>query len=149
MPQGPNYGLQSGSTWVISDEGTLTVATGGSINVESGGVINIASGGSLTGNGVNLTAPVFNNITVGGTLGRFAFGTVGLTSGLGTIATGLTRVVSAQAAGILGEPPNIGSVHWVLADLSLSASGSVIFRAGSANGQFGANATIAWSAWGT
>lgn len=145
MPQGPNYGLQGGSTWVVSDEGTLTIATGGSINVESGGAFNVASGGSFNaGPGAN-----FSQITIGGTLGRWSFGTAGLTAGLGTIATGLTRVVAANANAILGEPPNIGSVHWVLADLSLSASGSVIFRVGSANGQFGAGATISWSAFGT
>lgn len=141
--------LQGGSVLDVGASGTINVASGGSIQVASGAVINIASGGSLTGNGVNLTAPVVSNITIGGTLGRWAFGTVGVTTGLGTIATGLTRVTSAVAVPILGEAPNIGSAHWVLADLSLSASGSVIFRVGSANGQFGANATISWGAWGT
>src|SRR5512138_2366800 len=141
--------LQQGSVEEIAASGTLLVSTGGSVQIASGGVLNIAAGGSLTGNGVNLTAPVVSNITIGGTLGRWAFGTVGLTSGLGTIATGMTRVISANAAGLLGEAPSIGSVHWVLADLSLSGAGSVILRAGSANGQFGANCTVAWQAFGT
>lgn len=141
--------LPGGSTQEVASSGTLSIKSGGSINVESGGVINVASGGSITGNGVNLTAPVFNTMTLGGTVFRAAYGTVGLTTGLGTIATGLTRVFAASASGILGEAPSIGSVHWVLMDYSLAASGSIILRAGSANGQFGANATVSWMAMGT
>ena len=133
----------------------LEVASGGSISILAGGSIQNAGGqafsGSVTISGsLSVTGPLgAPNITIGGTLGRWAFGTVGLTSGLGTIATGLTRVISANAAGLLGEAPNGGSVHWVLADLSLSGAGSVILRAGSANGQFGANCTVAWQAFGT
>lgn len=150
MPQGPNYGLQSGSTWVISDEGTITIGAGGSINVESGGVINVAAGGSITGNGVSLTAPVFNIITLGGTAFRASYGTTGLTSGVGTVATGLTRVFSANANTILGEAQSVGSASHVMVDLSLSGAGSVIYRIGSVGGGvWAANGTVSWQAVGT
>lgn len=69
MPQGPNYGLQGGSNWTISDEGTLVVGAGGSIQVQSGAVINIASGGSIVNGGEqaitgNITIPSGGTITV-------------------------------------------------------------------------------------
>lgn len=164
MPQGPNYGLQGGSTWAVGPSGTLSVLSGGSINVESGGIINIAAGGSFVNSGgqaqsgsvtfsgsVSVTgvlgAPA---LALGGTVGKWSFGTIGLTSGLGTVGLpGFTRVFSAGAWPILGEPPNIGSAHWVLTDLSLGGAGSVIFRVGSANGQFGANSTVTYQAFGT
>lgn len=147
MAQGPNYGLQGGSVWTVSDEGTLVVGAGGSIQVESGGVINIAAGGSLTGSGVSLTAPVFNTITLGGTVFRAAYGTAALTSGVGTVATGLTRAFSAGGA-IIGQP-GAGSAYYTTHDLSLSAAGSVIYWAGSSIGSFTGNATISWWALGT
>lgn len=147
MPQGPNYGLQGGSTWTISDEGTLVIGNGGSIQVESGGIINIASGGSLAGNGINLTAPVFNTTTIGGTVFRPAYGTVGLTAGVGTIATGLTRAFAAGAS-IIGQP-GLGSLLTVTHDLSLSASGSVIYWLGTQGGSYTGNGTVSWWAFGT
>lgn len=147
MPQAPNYGLQGGSVWAVSDEGTLTIGDGGSIQVASGGVINIASGGSLTGNGVSLTAPVFNTMTLGGTVFRAAYGTVALTAGVGTIATGLTRAFSAGGA-IIGRP-GLGSLLTVTTDMSLSDTGSVIYYAGTQAGSYTGNATINWFAFGT
>lgn len=148
MAQGPNYGLQGGSVWAVSASGTLTIATGGSINVESGGVINIASGGSLTGNGVSLTAPVFNIITLGGTLGKWAFGTTGFSAGVGTLATGLGTVKAFTCNPILGEASGLGSISSFQIDLSLCNSGSVIFRgvAGTLTPNLGG--TISWSAFG-
>lgn len=147
MPQGPNYGLQGGSTWTISDEGTLVIGNGGSVQVESGGVINVAAGGSITGNGVNLTAPVVNTITIGGTVFRPAYGTAALTAGVGTIATGLTRVFSAGGMP-LGQP-GLGSPNALHPDLSLSGAGSVIFYIGSPGGSYTGNGTAAWWAFGT
>ncbi len=139
--------LQGGSTEEVGASGTLVVKSGGSIQVESGGAINIAAGGSFTGAGVNLTAPVFNSITLGGTVLRAAYGTAALTSGVGTIATGLTRVFSANATPI-GQP-GLGSMLTVTHDLSLSGAGSVIFWAGSQAGSFTGGGTISWQAMGT
>jgi hypothetical protein len=164
MPQGPNYGLQNGSQWVVSDEGTLTIGNGGSINVESGGVINVAAGGSFVNAGgqafsgsvtvsgsLSVTGPLgAPNITLGGTLMRIAFGTTGIASGVGTVPTGLTRVVAANANPLLGETQGAGSAAFVFVDLSLSGAGSVIYRLGSVGGAlWNANATISWQAMGT
>jgi hypothetical protein len=157
MPQGPNYGLQGGSTWTISDEGTMVVGAGGSIQVESGGVINVAAGGSIVnagglglGAGVSLTNPAINVITLGGTTAKWAFGTVGLTSGVGTIGLpGFTRVLSANANPILGEAPGLGSFTTVMVDLSLAAAGSIIFHAGAGTLPYSNNGTVAWMAYGT
>lgn len=233
MAQGPNYGLQGGSTWVISDEGTLTIATGGSINVESGGVLRIASGGSFVNagemaisgdleipSGGTLTVAAGGSIqqagaqhvtglteiasggsisvasggsiqnagavvtlsggksqvlsggsivvasggsiqaagavhitgvlTLGGTVLRAAYGTAALTSGVGTIATGLTRAYAAVANAILGEAQGAGSASHVMYDPSLSGAGSLIFRLGSVGGGvWAANGTISWLAHGT
>lgn len=164
MPQGPNYGAQGGSVWTIGASGTLAVASagsvqvasggviaiasGGSVRVASGGAIDIASGGSLTGNGVSLTAPVFNIITLGGTLGKWAFGTTGFTGGVGTLATGLGTVKAFTGNPILGEASGLGSISSFQIDLSLANTGSVIFRgvAGTLTPNLGG--TISWSAFG-
>lgn len=148
--------IQIASGGVFSNAGVNSVASGGLVNVASGGSINVASGGSIqvasggqiyVAGATGLSAP--SGITIGGTVGRWAFGTSALTAGLGTIATGLSRVLAANAVTVLGEPPSAGSALFVLVDLSLSAAGSVIYRAGSAAGQFGAGATVAWAAFGT
>lgn len=138
---------QGGTVLEVGAGGTINILAGGSIqnagaNSNSGSV---TFSGSLSVTGV-IGAPA---LTLGGTLGRWSFGTSALTAGLGTIATGLNRVVAANAVTVLGEPPSAGSALFVLVDLSLSASGSVIYRAGSANGQFGAGATVSWAAFGT
>jgi hypothetical protein len=150
MAQGPNYGLQGGSQWIVSDEGTLTIGAGGTLNVESGGVINVASGGSFIGNGVSLTAPVFNVITLGGTVGKWAFGTTTLTSGVGTLGfPGFTRVMGVTANVILGEASGLGSPTSVHTDYTLAGAGSVIFRAVAGTLGYAANVNIGYSGFGT
>ena len=124
MPQGPNYGLQGGSQWIVDSSGTLTVKSGGVLQLDSGA-----------------------GFSIGGTVFRAAYGTVGLTSGVGTIATGLTRAFSAQAVPV--GRPGAGSTLFVAIDLSLSGAGSVIMYAGSANGSFTGDSTVSWSAFGT
>lgn len=118
----------------------ITVDSGGSIQVLSGGVLSVASGGALS---------VAGGISSGGTLGRFAFGTAALTSGVGTIATGLSRVVSASIQPISADPPGLGSFTTSVIDLSLSGAGSVIVRAGAGTLPYTNNGTCAWMAWGT
>lgn len=134
----PNYQTQAGSQWNVG--GTLTVASGGSIQVASGGALNIAAAAGFS-------APA--GITLGGTAGRWAFGTVGLASGVGTIATGLTTVVSAGAFSVSGVQGGAGSMSSVVSDLSLSASGSVILRGLAGTLAFtGNNGTASWFAFG-
>lgn len=127
--QTPNYQTQGGSQWVVGSGGTLTVSAGGSIQ-SSGGISASA-------------------LTLGGTPGRWAFGTVGLASGVGTIATGLTTVVSAGGWSVSGVQGGAGSMSSVVVDNSLFASGSVIFRGLAGTLAFtGNNGTVNWFAMG-
>lgn len=129
---GKTYRKQGGDTFVVD--------SGGSIQVLSGGALSIAAGASFG-------AP--SGITIGGTFGRWAFGTVGFSGGVGTFATGLTRVVSAQIQPVSADPPGLGSFTTSVIDLSLSGAGSVIFRAGAGTLPYGAGGTCAWAAFGT
>lgn len=138
--------LQGGSQITVADSGTIVLHSGGSIQVESGAQINVAVGGSVVNNG----AQVFTGaVSIGGTAGRWAFGTAGLASGVGTIATGLGTVVSAWANVISGVQGGAGSMSSAVYDESLRGSGSVIFRGLAGTLAFtGNNGTIAWGAFG-
>ncbi len=170
--QTPIYSRNKGSTQTVDTGGTVSVLSGGSVQlasgavinvasggsvviagalaVPSGGAINIAAGGSIAGAGVNLTAPVFNIMTVGGTIGKFAFGTQPLTSGVGTIGVpGFTRVFSATANEILGEASGAGTTTTVQIDLSLSGAGSIIFHTSIGTLPAAVGGTVSWMCWGT
>jgi hypothetical protein len=140
--------LQQGSVLEVGPSGTVSVLAGGSIQ-NAGGQ---SYSGSVTFSGsVSITGVVSaaNGITLGGTAGRWAYGTVGLASGVGTIATGLTTVVSAWANVISGVQGGAGSMSSAVADMSLSASGSVIWRGLAGTLAFtGNNGTICWAALG-
>lgn len=129
--------LQDGSVLEVAAGGSVLISSGGSIQVASGGAVNIPTGMSVT------------TMSIGGTLGRWAFGTAALASGVGTIATGMNRVLAANANAILGEASGNGSATGVHVDLSLSAAGSVIFRALAGTLGYAAGATISWNAFGT
>lgn len=132
--------LQQGSVEQIGASGTLLVSSGGSIQVAAGAALNVADAA-----GVSFPA----GITLGGTAGRWAFGTVGLASGVGTIATGLTTVVSAGGFSVSGVQGGAGSLSSVVVDNSLFSSGSVIFRGLAGTLAFtGNNGTINWLAFG-
>lgn len=153
----PVHLLQGGSVQEIAAGGTVLVSSGGSIQVASGAVINIAAGGSIVNaggvalaTGVTLTNPTINVITLGGTTAKWAFGTVGLTSGVGTIGIpGFTRILAANANPILGEAPGLGSFTTVMVDLSLAGSGSIIFHGGAGTLPYSNNGTVSWMAFGT
>lgn len=98
----------------------------------------------------NLSAPgtaTLGVLSLGGTVGRWAFGTAALTSGVGTIATGLASVISASASP-LGGNIGVGTISSLQVDLSLASSGSVIVRGLAAGLAFSANATVSWQAFG-
>ncbi len=155
--------LQQGSVLEVGPGGTISILAGGSIQNAGGqsnsgsivfsgsvsitGVLGAASG---TFGAIRATDGTFpGTISIGGTAGRWAFGTVGLASGVGTIATGLTTVVSAQASVISGVQGGAGSMSSAVADMSLSASGSVIWRGLAGTLAFtGSNGTICWVAFG-
>ncbi len=121
----------------------LEVAPSGTINILAGGSIQNAGAMAITG---ALSAP---GITLGGTFGRWAFGTVGIASGVGTIATGFSTVFVAQTTVISGVQGGAGSMSSVVIDDSLFNSGSVIFRGLAGTLAFtGSNGTLAWFAVG-
>src|SRR5687768_13744714 len=90
----PIYHQQGGSVLTVGAGGTLQILAGGSLQ-NAGGQSNSGSqvfSGSVSVTGV-IGAPA---ITLGGTIGKWSFGTAGLSSGLGTIGfPGFTRVLSA------------------------------------------------------
>lgn len=131
----PVHFLQGGSVLEVAAGGTILVA--GSMQFASGGALNLASGAALS----------VPNLTLGGTVFRAAYGTAALTSGVGTIATGLTRAFSGGAS-IVGRP-GAGSAYYTTLDMSLSGAGSIILYAGSSVGSFTGDSTVAWYAFGT
>ena len=139
--------LQGGSVLEVGPGGTISILAGGSI-VNAGGNANSGSvifSGSVSITGV-IGAPA---ITLGGTAGRWAFGTVGLASGVGTIATGMTTVVSAGGFSVSGVQGGLGSMSSVVVDNSLFSSGSIIFRGLAGTLAFtGSNVTVNWMAFG-
>lgn len=140
--------LQGGSVVEVGPSGTISVLAGGSIQNAGGqsfaGSVSFSGSVSITG-----VVSAANGITLGGTAGRWAFGTVGLASGVGTIATGMTTVVSAGGFSVSGVQGGAGSMSSVVVDNSLFGAGSVIFRGLAGTLAFtGSNGTINWLAFG-
>ena len=116
--------------------------------LQGGSVLNIGAGGSLVTTSAAQVA--LGNITLGGTVGKWSFGTATLTSGVGTLGfAGFTRVLGATANIILGEASGNGSATGVHVDLTLSGAGSVIFRALAGTLGYAANQVISYHAFGT
>ncbi len=132
-----------------SFSGVQTIASGGTLLVASGGSIQVASGGQLqAAAATGLSAPA--GMLMNGTVGKWAFGTATLTSGVGTLGiVGFTRVMSVNANVILGEASGLGSPTSVHTDYSLSASGSIILRAVAGTIGYGANINVGYQAFGT
>ncbi len=140
--------LQMGSVLEVGPSGTISILAGGSL-VNAGAQTmagSVTISGSLSVTGV-IAAPA---ITLGGTAGKWAFGTVGLASGVGTIGIpGFATVQTVQTTVISPVQGGLGSISSVLVDDSLFTSGSVIFRglAGTLAYTGGAG-TLAWFAIG-
>jgi hypothetical protein len=167
--------LQNGSVLNVASGGTLVIAAGGSIQnsggvsgnvtIPSAGTLLVAGGGSLqtaATSGVTAAGSVTVSgslsvtgvvaapqITLGGTPGRWAFGTLGLASGVGSVLTGLTTVVSAGGWSLSGVQGGAGSMSSVVIDPVNFSTGSVIFRGLAGSLAFtGSNGTVAWFAIG-
>jgi len=125
---------------IIASGGTHLYQSGGSLQVASGGAVSIAA---ATG----FSAPA--GITLGGTAGKWAFGTLGLANGIGSVQTNLTTVISATATSLSGVQGGAGSMSTVVIDPLNFANGSVIFRGLAGTLAFtGNNGTVAWWAIG-
>lgn len=79
MPQGPNYGLQGGSVWVVGPSGTLDASAAGSVTLPA-------------------------SVSFGGTVIRTACGSATLTNGTALVYTGLTQIVSVFATPLQTSP---------------------------------------------
>lgn len=149
--------LQGGSVLQIASGGSINVLAGGSVqnagaqSVASGGVLNVASGGSIlvaSGGSIQAATGVYiGTLNLGGQTGRWAWGTIGFSGGVGTIATGLATCQSFTANAI-GANIGAGTFSGVQIDMSLCTSGSVIVRALTGSLAFAAGGTLAWQAFG-
>ena len=143
----PVQHLQMGSVLQVGPSGTINVIAGGSIQNAGAMALSgsVTVSGSLSVTGV-VAAP---QITLGGTTGRWAWGTVGIASGVGTVATGFSTVFTAQTTVISGVQGGLGSMSSVVVDDSLFTSGSIILRGLAGTLAFtGSNGTLAWFAVG-
>ncbi len=140
--------VQVASGGAVSVAGLETVLTGGTLLVNSGGSVQVASGGAVSvAAATGFSAPA--GITLGGTAGKWAFGTLGLNAGVGTVQTNLTTVVSANAVSLSAVQGGAGSMSGVVIDPVNFANGSVIFRGMAGTLAFtGNNGTVAWFAIG-
>jgi len=139
---------QVASGGAVSVAGLETVLTGGTLLVNSGGSVQVASGGAVSvAAATGFSAPA--GITLGGTAGKWAFGTLGLASGVGSVQTNLTTVISAGGWSLSGVQGGAGSMSSVVIDPINFANGSVIFRGLAGTLAFtGNNGTVAWFAMG-
>lgn len=77
----------------------LEVASGGSISILAGGSIQNAGGLSLGAN-----AAFSGTVSIGGTAGRWAFGSATLDNGTALVYTGLSQIVSVAATPLKTSP---------------------------------------------
>jgi hypothetical protein len=100
---------------------------------------------TVIGGTINVTGVML----LGGTAARWAFGTLGLAAGVGSVQTGLTTVVAAWANSLSGVQGGAGSMSSAVIDPVNFANGSVIFRGLAGTLAFtGNNGTVAWAAFG-
>lgn len=83
----------------LQDGTTLEIATGGTLNINGGALL------------------------LGGTAGRWSFGTASISGGVGTIATGLGTVIGATAT---VAQDAVGTFSSVVINYSLATSGSIV-----------------------
>lgn len=130
--QTPNYAEQGGTRWVIGSGGSLSILSGGSLQVAGG----VSFGGT---------------IAIGGTSGRWAFGSATLTSGTVMFYTGLSQVISVAVTPVtagINAGTGAGTATGFQVDLSRAANGSVFALGVSGTVAFGGAGTVVWQAFG-
>ena len=136
--QTPNYAEQGGTRWVVGSGGTLSILAGGSVQ---------NAGGASFGAGVTFSGTV----GIGGTFGRWAFGSAALTSGTVMFYTGLSQVVSVAVTPVtagINAGTGAGTATGFQVDLSRAANGSVFALGVSGTVAFTGAGTVVWQAFG-
>src|SRR5689334_13129552 len=101
--------LQGGSVLEVASGGTVSVLAGGSIQNAGGQSIASLSATNGTFGSMRATDGTFpGTVSIGGTAGRWAFGSAALTNGSALVFTGLSQIVAAHASP-LGAAPGTGA----------------------------------------
>lgn len=128
-----------------------TLQNGSVLQIAAGGTLQIAAGGSIQNSGgLSADTASFSTITLGGTVGRWAFGTATLASGTALIYTGLGAVRSASVFAISGasEGTGAGTATSFQFNWSRAANGTIYALGVAGTLPFAGAGTIAWSAFG-
>ena len=94
------------------------------------------------------TLTVTGQLSVGGTAGRWAFGSAALTSGTAMIYTGLGQLLSAHVTPI-GSGTGAGTATSFQFDWSRAAQGSIFAFGLSGTTAFTGAGTVLWTAFGS
>lgn len=138
--------LPGGSTQEVASSGSIVIKSAGSVQVESGGVINVAAGGSI----INAGGQAFTGtISIGGTVGRWAFGSAALDTGTALVYTGLTTIVAVHASPIKASPGTATtSPSSFQIDASRFAQGTFYALGLQGTFNYGGAGTFTWQAHG-
>lgn len=85
---------------ILQGGSVLEVASGGSISILAGGSIQNAGGVAFGSAGVSFSGTV----SIGGTAGRWAFGSATLDTGTALVYTGLSQIVAVAATPLKTSP---------------------------------------------
>lgn len=142
--------LQGGSVFEVASGGTISVLAGGSIQNAGGQSIASLSATNGTFGSIRATDGTFpGTVSIGGTVGKWAFGSATLTSGTAQIFTGLTQIVGASVHP-LGASPGTGAGTATSFQLEASrfANGTIIALGLIGTFNFGGAGTVLWTAFG-
>lgn len=123
---------------ILQDGSVLEIASGGSISISAGGSLQSPAGASFGG-----------TISIGGTIGRWAFGSSTLTNGTALVYTGLSQIVSIEATPLKASPGTATtSPSSFQIDPSRFANGTFYALGLQGTFNYGGAGTFTWSAMG-
>lgn len=126
----------------------LEVASGGTISVLAGGSIQNAGGQSVASLSAT-NASFAGTISIGGTAGRWAFGSATLTNGSALVFTGLSQVVSAHVHPLGAAPGTAaGTASSFQIEASRFANGTIYALGLAGTFNFAGAGTVVWTAFG-
>ena len=124
----------------------MEVASGGTISILAGGSVQNAGGASF-----GAGATFAGTVSIGGTAGRWAFGSAVLTSGTVMIYTGLSQVVSAAVSPLtagINAGTGAGTATSFQYDFSRAANGSIFALGLTGTSAFTGAGTVTFHAFG-